>query len=67
MWPQGHIPIRRAVSMGRCNTCSKSSCKSLGKLISFVSADSNGTLPCLGSDGELLYRSFLDGKYCQSN
>ena len=37
------------------------------RLISFTSVDSNGTLYCLGFDGELPYRSIHHGKYCQIN
>jgi hypothetical protein len=35
------------------------------RLISFASVDSNGTLPCLGSNRVLPDRSILEGKYCQ--
>ena len=36
-------------------------------MISFASVDSNGTLPCLGSDCVLPYISILEGRYIQIN
>jgi hypothetical protein len=36
-------------------------------VISVASVDSKRTLPCLGSNRVLPYRSILEGKYCQIN
>ena len=46
--PSGLLVITPVVSMGRCNTASKSNLQVFQWLNSFESADSKKTLPCLG-------------------